>query len=134
MLVARFCGLVCFAFLGMVITLRCNILIVVIQEQMDERLEQQRLAHLEHARERGEVDEVMAAIEDEDRQQAALKQQKAIETMQYVREILSEREQRLDYERRSDEAEERKIQVLSHSLPFVIHSASRSIASPAQTS
>jgi Trichohyalin-plectin-homology domain len=87
-----------------------------LQEQMEDRVEQQRRAKLEHERERGEIDEVMRAIDEEDRLQVALKHRKAAETMEYIRAILSEREERREFDRRTNEEEERKIQV-----PFPTH-------------
>jgi len=77
---------------------------------MEDRLEQQRAAQAAHAAERAEVDGVMAAIEAEDRQQAALRAARAADTMGYVRAVLQEREERREEERAANEDEERKIQ------------------------
>ena len=78
---------------------------------MQERVEQQEAARAEHELERAMVDEVMRAIDEEDRLQGELKRRKAAETVQYIQEFIADREARRAAERRADYEEERKIQV-----------------------
>jgi hypothetical protein len=78
---------------------------------MQERVEQQEAARAEFEREREMVDEVMRAIDEEDRLQGELKRAKAAETMRYIRNFIADRDARRAAERQAECDEERKIQV-----------------------
>lgn len=64
----------------------------VLEEQMEERKEQQRVARLEYERERALVDEIVRKIEEEDRLESEAKRRKQEETKDYIRNFLIEQE------------------------------------------
>lgn len=64
----------------------------VLEEQMEERKEQQRIARLEYERERALVDEIVRKIDEEDRLESEAKRRKQEETKDYIRNFLIEQE------------------------------------------
>jgi Trichohyalin-plectin-homology domain len=82
-----------------------------VQRQILDRQEEQVAARVEFEKERDAVDAVMAAIEEEDRLQEALKRAKAAETMRYVHDFVADRDARRAAERKAEFEAERKIQV-----------------------
>jgi hypothetical protein len=77
---------------------------------MQERLELQRAAELEHQRERAMVDEVVARILAENQMEADAKRRKQEETKAYIQAFLVQREAELLGRKRAAAEEERKIQ------------------------
>lgn len=81
----------------------------VLQEQIEEKLDLRRAAQEEFEKERRQVDEVIARIQEEDRLQLEAKQAKQQETQAYIRDFLEEREIERALKREKEEEEERRI-------------------------
>ncbi|WIA31853.1 hypothetical protein OEZ86_002718 [Tetradesmus obliquus] len=82
----------------------------VLKQQMQERLELQRCAEAEFARERAMVDEVVARIQAEDRMELQSRRCKQAETKAYIENFLREQEDAKAAARAAARAEEQRIQ------------------------
>lgn len=82
----------------------------ILEEQMHEKVEAQKLAELEFQRERSMVDEVVRRIMEEDRMEAFGKKQKQEETKIFIANFLAEQEEARRRQQLQDNAEERERQ------------------------
>ena len=81
----------------------------VLKEQIEEKLELQRVAQEEFERERKQVDDIVKRIQEEDKLQFEAKQAKQRETREYILHFLDEKEQERILKRQKEEEEERRI-------------------------
>jgi len=88
----------------------------ILKEQMAEQDEAKAAAYAEFIREKAMVDEIIAKIMEEEKQEALAKMQKRKETMEYIHKYLEENEQLKQAEKRRQEEEDMAIQRYADSV------------------